>query len=170
MNAPRMSVTRPDGLCIDLGAIGKGYTVDAAARMLAPVQGFVINACGDIFASGSGPDGDGWLISIACPRSPGEGLCTVRLYDQAVATSAISGGAQHRLIDPSSGRPPACGVLSATVIAGAATEADAFATAALLLGPEKSREFLDLMQAQALFAMEDGRLVATDGWPGISRA
>jgi len=172
-NHSRITATMPAGMRIDLGGIGKGYTVDAACRMLEPAANFVVNAGGDIFASGEGPDGDGWLVSITDPRALDQSVCLVRLYDEAVATSTTAvrrwqrgGRLQHHLIDPRTRRPSESGVLSASVITGSATEADVFAKAALLLGPEAGTDFLDRQEAHGLFVMEDGRIIATEGWPG----
>src|SRR6185295_4471706 len=84
MDARKRTVCAPAGLRIDLGGIGKGFTVDAAVRVLAPARDFVINAGGDLYASGAGPDGDGWLVNITDPTGATSGISQVRLYDQAL--------------------------------------------------------------------------------------
>lgn len=171
--APRgRTVRAPEGLRIDLGGIGKGFTVDAAARALQPVGNFVVNAGGDIYASGEGWDGDGWLVAITDPRGPGRSLSLVRLYDQALATSTTAlrrwtrgERTLHHLIDPRTQQPSESGVMSVSVIAGTAAEADVFAKSALLMGAEAGARFLARQGAAGLFVMDDESIVSA-GWPG----
>lgn len=170
-----MTIRAPAGMRIDLGGIGKGYTVDAASRRLEPLRNFVVNAGGDIFASGSGPDGDGWLVATTDPTSASRNISLVRLYDEAIATSTTAtrrwwrgGRQQHHLIDPRTRRPAESGVLSATVTARSATEADVFAKTAFLLGPAQGARFLRGQGSAGLFVLESGEVVPTNNWTGIS--
>lgn len=169
----RSTVRAPAGLRIDLGGIGKGYTVDAAARLLAHVGNFVVNAGGDLFASGCGPDGDGWLVAVTDPTVAGKIVSLVRLYDQALATSTTAarrwmrdGRLQHHLIDPRTSQPAQSGVLSASVIARSATEADVFAKTAFLMGATLGLRFLENEGAAGLLVLEDGAIATTANWPG----
>jgi thiamine biosynthesis lipoprotein len=166
-------VRGPAGLRIDLGGLGKGFTVDLVTRLLDPIQNFVVNAGGDIFARGCGSDGDGWLVAVTDPIVAGRTISLVRLYDEALATSTTTarrwrraGELQHHLIDPRTGRPATSGVLSATVIARTAVEADVFAKTALLLGPNEGVRFLQEHGAHGLLITEDGQLLQTASWPG----
>ena len=169
--ASRVTAQAPAGLRIDLGGIGKGYSVDAASRLLEPAADFVVNAGGDIFASGSGADGDGWLVSLTDPRDAERSVGLVRLHDEALATSTTAlrrwkrgDQVQHHLIDPRTRRPAESGVLSASVVARTATEADVFAKTALVLGLEEGGRFLDEQGAVGFFVLEDGTCRQTDGW------
>ena len=173
LDAAKGSVLAPAGLRIDLGGIGKGYTVDAVARLMQPARNFVVNAGGDMFASGSGPDGDGWLVNITDPTGATAGVSLIRLRDQALATSTTAvrrwqrgDRLLHHLIDPRTRRPAESGVLSASVAARTATEADVFAKAALLLGFDDGTRLLRDHGASGLFVMDDGRLLQTTGWNG----
>jgi thiamine biosynthesis lipoprotein len=173
LNAEERSVHTPPGLRIDLGGIGKGYTVDAAVQVLQPTGDFVVNAGGDLFAAGSGPDGDGWLVNLTDPTGATGGISLIRLHDEALATSTTAVRRWHRgerllhhLIDPRTRRPAESGVLSASVVAETATKADVFAKVALLLGPDEGARFLREHDASGLFVMEDGRLLTTPGWAG----
>jgi thiamine biosynthesis lipoprotein len=167
------TVRGPAGLRIDLGGIGKGYAVDTAMLLLAPARDFVVSAGGDMFASGCGPDDDGWLVSVVDPFGSGTPVSLVRLYDQALATSTTAvrrwqrgGRLHHHLIDPATRRPAESGVISVTVIAGSATEADVFAKTGLLLGADRGLAFLEEQDAPGLFVLDDGGAVHTAGWPG----
>ena len=174
LDATSRTACAPAGLRIDLGGIGKGYTVDAAVQAIYPARDFVVNAGGDIFASGSGPNGDGWLVNITDPAGETAGISLILLHDEALATSTTAvrrwhrgGRLLHHLIDPRTRRPAESGVLAASVVAATATEADVFAKVALLLGPDDGTRFLHEHQASGLFVMDDGRLLTTPRWSGV---
>lgn len=89
----------------------------------------------------------GWTVGIAHPLYPEKRLGTLWLRDRALATSGSTyqffraGGKRYsHIIDPRTGYPT-LGVLSTTVLAPTATEADALSTAFFVLGPEKSEAF-----------------------------
>jgi len=173
MDHGERTVRAPAGVRLDLGGIGKGYAVDRAAQALTPAADFLIDAGGDIFASGDGPGGDGWVVAVADPLRDDENLDVVRLRGQALATSTVTrrrwrraGRWLHHLIDPRTGEPALSSALSVSVIARTAVEADVFAKVALLLGPEAGGRFLDAQGAHGLFALADGSRQATREWPG----
>jgi thiamine biosynthesis lipoprotein len=162
----------PVGLRIDFGGIGKGFAVDMAARRLAPVRDFLVDAGGDVFASGDGPDGDGWRVGVWDPFG-GADIDVVTLRNEAVATSTTlkrrwRRGERwlHHIIDPRTGAPARSPIVSATVIAATTTEADVYAKCALMLDPDPARAFIESQRAEGLFVLEDGSVVLTAGWPG----
>lgn len=155
-----------NGLEINLGAIGKGYALDRAAELLveAGVENFLLHGgASSVLARGSRnpnpvveptPDSSlqnpvsGWQIGIGDPQRPGERLALVNLRDRAIGTSGAAfqsfrhqGRRYGHIIDPRTGWP-AEGVLSATVVAPTAAEADALSTALYVLGPEAAEQFL----------------------------
>jgi thiamine biosynthesis lipoprotein len=157
--------TKP-GMEINLGAIGKGYALDRAAELLvaAGVENFLLHGgASSVLGRGTrnpGPDVEpppgsclltpscSWQIGIGDPQRPGERLAFVDLRDRAIGTSGAAyqsfrhqGRRYGHIIDPRTGRP-AEGVLSATVVAPTAAEADALSTALYVLGPEASEQFL----------------------------
>ena len=93
---------------------------------------------------GQGADADGragWRVGIRHPLRPTRRVATVTLVDRALGTSGSGtqfyvdrGRRLGHILDPRTGIP-AEGVLSATVIAPRAAEADAFSTALFVLGP-----------------------------------
>lgn len=140
-------VTRPAHVQLDLGGMIKGATVDAVAEWL-PVPA-AIDAGGDAWLCGDGPDGDGWLVDIEDPDDPQATVLTVRLVDRAIATSAAnrrrwrSGDAvAHHLIDPRTGQPATTDLTQVTVIAASAEEAEVLAKAAFILGREAGAALL----------------------------
>jgi thiamine biosynthesis lipoprotein len=175
LDSEQRTVTVPTGMRIDLGGIGKGYTVDAAACLLEPSRDFVVNAGGDIFASGAGPDGDGWLVGVTEPHNFDVYVSLVRLHNEALATSTTAvrrwlrgDRLLHHLIDPRTRQPSESGVLSVSVIAPTAIQADVYAKTALLLGPVDGPRFLERQGTPGLFMMEEGGPVVTSGWTGTS--
>lgn len=143
-------------LLLDLGAVAKGLAVDLAARELAPLGGFTIDAGGDVYAAGLNADGEPWRIGIQHPLRPDELIWSFSLTDAAVCTSGgyerpspVARGAHH-LVDPRSGSSPT-DLLSCTVVAPFAMLADAASTAAFLLGPEQGSAYLDAAGLGGLF-------------------
>ncbi|MDP6801632.1 MAG: FAD:protein FMN transferase [Gemmatimonadota bacterium] len=143
MDAAAGTVRLPSAVTrVDLGAIAKGYAVDRAAAVLRErgLRDFLLNAGGDVFASGRKRPGRRWWIGIRHPRRAGELLGHFELEDAAVATSGdyerfveVDGVRHHHILDPRSGWP-ARGSRSATAIAPTAEEADARATWLFIAG------------------------------------
>lgn len=162
----------PAGCGIDLGGIGKGWTVDRACQLLRPFGSFALDAGGDLFAAGAQADGNAWTVAVDDPRETGADLRVLRVRDRAVATSTIArrrwvqdGKARHHLIDPRTGSPAAGDVLSATVVADSVARAETLAKVALILGRVEGRRFLDKQTAAAgLLALGDGQIELTGGF------
>ncbi len=157
-------VKRRPGVQLDLGGIAKGYAVDQALQVLrkAGVRSASVNAGGDIGLLG-GHGKRSWKIGIQHPRKPGELLATIELRDRSIVTSGdyerffvVDGVRYHHIFDPQTGLP-ARGCQSVSVIAANTAEADALATAAFVLGPEKGLQLLEQWPGV------DGLIVAADG-------
>jgi thiamine biosynthesis lipoprotein len=140
------------GAAVDLGGIGKGF---AATRALAAMQaawpalpGGLVDLGGDIAVWGTPPDGGPWRVDVADPRRREHVLGTLELAAGGVATSGRdtrrfgAGLRFHHLIDPATGLPAAAGPLAATVTAGSATEAEAYATALAVGTIDDARDLL----------------------------
>lgn len=116
---------------VDLGGIGKGLALRWAARALdgsvvgagEPPIGYLIDAGGDIVASGSPGGAEPWSVGVEDPSGGDVALAVAAIRDRgAVATSSIrrlrwehGGRAVHHLIDPRTGEPGGEGMLAATV-------------------------------------------------------
>lgn len=164
---PGGSVVLRDGVRIDLGGFAKGWTVDAAARLMRDVASWVINAGGDLRAAGPGPDGCGWLVGIEDPWIPGNDIAVLRVRDQAVATSSLwrrrwptPEGWAHHLIDPRSGRPADTGLAAVTVVAPTAAQAEVLTKTVLLLGPRDGLSYIEsLPDCAAVLVTERGSMI-----------
>ena len=124
LDISRREILKPRGLSIDLGGMGKGWTVDRVADRLQGEGPFLVNAGGDLFAYGS-PDGQrGWAIDLTHPMQVQRSLAGLRLKDRALATSTVvkrrwrkNGRLMHHLIDPRTDLPACTDALSVSVVA-----------------------------------------------------
>jgi FAD:protein FMN transferase len=144
-------ISRPS-MRVHLGGIGKGYAIDRSVTLLreAGVHDFLIQAGGDMFASGSN-NGAPWKLGIADPRGEHSAFAAVELRDQTFSTSGDyerfffkDGVRYHHLIDPDRGEP-ARGCRSVTIIAPRALLADALSTGVFILGPEAGMRLIEEM-------------------------
>jgi thiamine biosynthesis lipoprotein len=134
------------GMGIDLGGIGKGFALDAAAAVLrrAGATAARLDFGGQVLIFGHGPDDGGWRIGVADPRDRDLPALAVVLHSGSIATSSagerrvpgLEGTPIGHLLDPVSGRPIAWDG-SVSVRAGNATDADALSTALFVMGPER---------------------------------
>jgi thiamine biosynthesis lipoprotein len=127
---------------VDLGGIGKGLAVRAAAGRLAPATaGFLIDAGGDCWCGGSAPDGGTWRIAVEDPAGSDVPAAVLALSNQAVATSStrvcswsIGARAVHHLIDPTNGLPGGEGLAAVTVVGDDSAAAEVLSKTLFLAG------------------------------------
>ena len=130
-------------LRLAVGGIAKGYAVDRAINVLKEqgIENALINAGGDLYCLGT-KNGNPWKVGIQDPRNTNDLAEVLKISaEMAVATS---GDYQrfymhdeiryHHILNPETGMPGRKSQ-SATIIAGNAEQADAYATALFLLGP-----------------------------------
>jgi len=146
--------TQPE-IEINLNSIGKGYALDRCAELMQAegLNDFLWQGGNSsVLARGSsgGSDaGGGWIVGVGDPTRPGGRLAEIRLRDRALGTS----GAAHQffrhdgrrfghILDPRTGWP-AERMLSVTVVAPTAAEADALATAFYVMGVDDSVELCE---------------------------
>ena len=156
------------GTKIDFGGIAKGYAVDRAKDILAAhgIKNGLINLGGNMFALGSAPAKKKWKIGVEDPRNKGKLLHSFELTDMAISTSGnyerffeIEGKRYSHIINPITGEP--CqGIISVTVMADSAEEADALSTAIFVMGEEKGLNLAKSIKGiKVLMLKEDGRLI-----------
>ena len=156
------TVTLPQGTVLDFGGFIKGGTVDGAAAVLPDVA--AVDAGGDAFLSGPGVDGRGWIVDVEDPYKPGAALVTLRLRDQAVATSGpnrrhwrLGSCVAHHLIDPHTAEPARTDLAQVTVVGQFAELADVLAKTAYLKGHADGAAFLNKFPSVgAVFVLADG--------------
>lgn len=170
-NRPAREIYKPVGVGLDLGGMGKGWTVDRAADRLQGLEPFLINAGGDIFGYHAPPGKKGWEIDIIHPFNPDRFIARVHLHHQALATSTIArrrwrqnGRLMHHLIDPRTGRPAQTDALSVTVLAHRTVAAEIFAKVVLILGAEQGLAFLQSRPGlEGLVFTESSEILFTPG-------
>jgi len=175
LDAASRVIARPEVVRFDLDGMAKGYIVDRAleAAMAAPgVTGAMVDIGGDVRVAGEAADGDGWRIGLSDPLLPYENapvLGRMMLREGAVATSGcgprdrkIGGRAVSATIDPRDGWPVAHR-RAATAIADTAMEADALATAMLVLSEDEARACIEAMPGAMARVAEPGRAVWLSG-------
>ena len=169
----------PD-LKLDFSAIAKGYAVDVVADYLESkgIENMLVEIGGELLCKGTKNDNLPWRTAIEDPSVEvyeRKYLAVVELKDMAVATSGnyrnyyVRDGITYvHTIDPSTGYPISHTLLSASVFAKNCMLADAYATAFMVLGVEKSKAVLNKnpsLDAFLVYSGEDGELAtyATEG-------
>lgn len=153
---------------IDFGGVAKGYAVDRARDILAAhgIKNGLVNLGGNMFALGYAPGNKKWKIGVEDPVNKGKLLRSFELKDKAISTSGnyerffeIEGERYSHIINPVTGEP--CrGIVSVTVIADSAEEADALSTAIFVMGEEKGINLAKSIKGiKVLMLKEDGRLI-----------
>ena len=157
---------RHAGLELNLGAVGKGYALDRAAGLLRNKWGIdsaLLNGGGSsVYAIGHPPgENRGWPVRLRRPFEPEKSLGTVWLRNRGLGTSAATfqffeynGEKLGHLLDPRHGWP-ASGTASASTIAATAAEADAFSTAAFVLGSKRTEELVRIKPAISAMVLDD---------------
>jgi FAD:protein FMN transferase len=149
-------VKRYPEVMLDFNAIAPGYTVDILAAFLESkgIQHYLVELGGEVRSKGKKLDGTAWTLGIEQPEeAPSEGTrlnSTIQLGDHALATSGnyknfyLEAGKKYsHILDPSTGYPAKNSLLSATVIAPDCITADAYATAFMVMGLEKAKQFVE---------------------------
>jgi thiamine biosynthesis lipoprotein len=149
-NPPRARLVRK-GMKLGLGAIAKGYAVDAASRLLTQ-RGFahhIVEGGGDTYARGS-KDGQAWQIGVQHPTRGGA-IGAIAAKDRAVVTSGNymrffewEGRRYTHILDPQTGWPISADKhpKSVTCVAPNATDADAYCTAVTIMGRAAAMSFV----------------------------
>lgn len=146
--------TQP-GVYLDFSAIAKGYAVDVIASFLKDrgIDNMLVEIGGELVARGVNDKGEIWKVGINRPDAndfTNEIFSIVALDNKALATSGnyrnfyeMDSIRYSHTIDPATGYPVQHSLLSATVVAPDCMTADAYATAMMVMGLEKSLALLD---------------------------
>ncbi|MCH8543813.1 MAG: FAD:protein FMN transferase [Alcanivorax sp.] len=149
---------------IDLGGIAKGYAIDRAVALLREhgVAHAYISLGGDSYVLGD-RRGRLWQVGVRHPRQDDAVAITLPLADVAVSTSGDyerffirDGEHVHHILSPESGRP-AGALVSVTVLAPRAVDADALSTSLFVLGIEAGLELAETLEdVSAILIDRDG--------------
>jgi thiamine biosynthesis lipoprotein len=146
-----------NGTRIDFNAIAQGYTVDVIAEFLEGkgVHDYMVEVGGELRTKGVNVNGRIWTIGIDKPQESideeNRFQVIVQLKDKGLATSGnyrkfyideASGQRISHTISPKTGYPAKNNLLSATVVADQAMDADAYATAFMVMGIDGTKSFI----------------------------
>jgi thiamine biosynthesis lipoprotein len=161
---------------LDLNAIAKGDALDGVVDVLerAGVTDYLVEIGGEIRARGAGPGGAGWRIGL---DNPGGGVRPIiRLHGKAVATSGDyvnyfmrDGKSYCHILDPRTGRPVEQGLSMVSVVADSAIEADAWATALFVMGPDNGLRHALRNAMAVLFLRREGDEFVEFATPAFQR-
>ena len=158
---------------LDFSAIAKGYAVDEICRLLDQnnIQHYFVEIGGEVRVKGKSKRGDFWRVGINVPKSDAaysDFKEVVALNNQAVASSGnyrnfyeVNGQKYGHTINPQTGFPEQTSLLSVSILADDCITADAYATACMVMGLEKSYAFIDSMdsvEALLIYGNEEGGL------------
>jgi thiamine biosynthesis lipoprotein len=157
------------GVRLDLSAVAKGYAVDRAAAALSSrgYEDFFLEVGGEVFCRGGNGERDDWIVGIEAPDTdplaPRRVFTRLHLTGVGVATSGdyrnrrqLDGEERSHLFDPKTGETISAELGSVTVIAGDCATADAYATAAMVMGLEAGLRWLESSaEVEAIFIARD---------------
>jgi thiamine biosynthesis lipoprotein len=151
------NVRIPQQSTIDFNAIAQGYTVDVIAEALEEkgISRYMVEVGGEVRTRGLNDKNSVWIIGVDKPQEnidvEDRFQFILRLEDAALATSGnyrkfwvdeATGLKYSHTIDPKTGYPTKNNVLSASIIAPTAMDADAYATLCMVKGLEDCQLFL----------------------------
>ena len=142
-----------EGMCLDLGGIGKEYAVDRMLT-LALERGnanVLVDFGQDVRVHGSPPGRSAWQIGLQDPKDTNQCWGAVAVTNHAVATSGDclryflhQGRRYGHIIDPRTGYPVNNGLLSVSVIAPHCTMAGILSTTVFILGPKEGMNLIGI--------------------------
>jgi thiamine biosynthesis lipoprotein len=150
---------------IDLSALAKGFGVDAVGELLDErrLANWMVEIGGEVRARGDRPQGGPWRIGVENPERERRALSRViPLDDAALATSGdyrnfrtIAGERYAHIVDPATGQPLRYRGISVSVVASTCMEADALATALLVMPSDAAYDWCEANDVAALFHLRE---------------
>lgn len=137
----------PD-MYVDLSTVGEGYATDHLARLIEGngISDYLVSVGGAVVSRGHNAKGNPWQVAIQKPTDKETAVqAIVDLQGMGISTSGsyrnyyeLDGKRLSHIIDPATGHPITHKLVSATVIAPTALEADGWDTGLMVLGTKKA--------------------------------
>lgn len=167
-------VTMPSGTELTFASLAKGCAAKYAAQAMAAagVKSAIISLGGNVQTLGTKPDGSNWSVAIQDPENINDYIGIITVGESAVVTAggyqryfvASDGTVYQHIIDPSTGRPAASGLLSVTIVCEDGTMADALSTALFVLGERGAEEYYKTYDGfEMVLVTSDGRTIVSGG-------
>ncbi len=147
-------IKEKEGIKFDFNAVAQGYSVDLVGEYLASkgIENYLIDIGGEVLGRGEKPGIGPWIVGIEKPSedelAERKLEATINLENKAMATSGSyrkfyeeDGVRYSHTIDPETGYPVTHTLLSVSVIADDCGSADAWATAFMVMGLEKAKNY-----------------------------
>lgn len=158
---------------LDVGAIGKGYAVEAVCKSLKNegIDHYVVNVGGNVRTIGTKDDGTGWKVGVEDPKGEDKYLLYIRVSDKAVVTSGsyqryytVNGVSYHHIINPKT-LYPENKYLSVTIISDDSAIADALSTALFNMDQSQGEEIIESLEnTEAMWVYPDGTKAFSSGF------
>jgi thiamine biosynthesis lipoprotein len=149
---------------VDLGGIAKGLAIRwVAADLAGSGAGFLVDAGGDMYLSGIGPDYTAWRVGVEDPLGGENPVAVLAVGDAGCATSSVrlrhwrvGGHEVHHLVDPRTGRPGGEGLLSVSVVHADPAWAEVWSKVLFLTGAAHISSYAEERRLAALWVDRRG--------------
>lgn len=157
-NGKFIQITKIDSrFKFDFNAIAQGLAVDKLAEFIESKghKNYYVEIGGELIVKGKNRSGQNWNIGIDVPKEKvkNDGVrqleSVLSITNKAIATSGnyrkyyVKDGKKYaHSLDPRTGYPVSHSLLSATVVSNKCSTSDAYATVFMVIGVEKTKEFL----------------------------
>ncbi len=155
----------PD-LFVDLSTVGEGYAADHLARLMEQqgIGRYLVSVGGALASRGLNAQGQPWRVAIQKPTDrENVAQAIVDINGHGISTSGsyrnyyeLDGKRISHIIDPRSGRPIQHELVSVTVIAPTALEADTWDTGLMVLGTDKAKEVVQREGLAVMMIIKEG--------------
>ena len=155
----------PD-LYVDLSTVGEGYAADHLARLMTEegISRYLVSVGGALVSRGMNGEGQPWRVAIQKPTDRENAVqAIVDINGHGISTSGsyrnyyeLDGQRISHVIDPQTGRPITHKLVSVTVIAPTALEADGWDTGLMVLGTEKAQQVVREQGLAVYMIMKEG--------------
>lgn len=160
----------PD-LYVDLSTVGEGYAADHLARLMEQegITRYLVSVGGALNSRGMNAQGQPWRVAVQKPTDRENAVqAIVDINGHGISTSGsyrnyyeLDGKRLSHVIDPQTGRPIEHNLVSVTVIAPTALEADGWDTGLMVLGAEKAKEVVRREGLAVLMITREGERFST---------
>ncbi|WP_236590899.1 FAD:protein FMN transferase [Neptunomonas japonica] len=179
INSDAQKALKKTALYVDLSAIAKGYGVDVLARVMEKhdIHDYLVEIGGELRAKGHKPNDQDWKIAIESPVNGARKVQKIlSISDTGIATSGDyrnyfeeAGVRYSHTINPKTGRPIIHKLASVTVLMPTCAEADAMATAFMVMGEERAYEFAVKHNIDAFFIVKSNQDFIEKMTPGFDK-
>jgi len=172
---PDGRIKRDDArLQLDFAAIAKGFGVDEVARMLQRngVRDYLVEIGGEIACRGRSPRNNRWKIAIDKPVLQQDTIIHTRQTTMEIENICVATSGNYRnfyrnnrgeivahTVNPATGSSAQTDVLSATILAPTCAEADAMATACMVMGSKRAIPVIRKAGYGAYFVLTNGKII-----------